>query len=134
MKRVVFDFHGVIYDPKRGKVDTDVLKVIKSLYEQNISLYIYTSSSLKILEKRDKEKPFLKYFKSIIHDSQYPKSHPKSFRELFNTVGNDPSEIILIDDNIGILKQAQEYGILTIKYTDPLDLENKLIEILKDDN
>ena len=124
MKRVVFDFHGVIYDPKRGEVDSEVFKIIKSLYKQNIPLYIFTNSSLKILERNDIQNPFLKYFKEVIH--KYSKPYPESFKELFNTLECGASEIILVDDDVNVIEQAQEYGIETIRYSKVVDLGTEL--------
>ncbi len=128
MKRVVFDFHRVIYDPKRGEVNPGVFNIIESLYKQNISLYIFTNSSLSVLERNDKKKPFLKYFKDVIH--KYSKPYPESFEELFSTLECDATEVIIVDDDVNVIEQAQEYDILTVKYINASELKNKLKEIL----
>jgi HAD superfamily hydrolase (TIGR01509 family) len=128
MNRVVFDFYGVIYDPKRGEINPEVLNIIESLYEQNILLYIFTNSSLKALERNDKQIPFLKYFKEVIH--KYSKPYPESFEELFNTLECDTSEIILVDDDMNVIEQAQEYGIRTIRYSKIADLRTELEDFL----
>jgi HAD superfamily hydrolase (TIGR01509 family) len=128
MNRVVFDFHGVIYDPKRREVNPEVLNIIESLYEQNILLYIFTNSSLKALERNDKRTPFLKYFKEVVH--RYSKPYPESFEELFNTLECDTSEIILVDDDMNVIEQAQEYGIRTIRYSKIADLRTELEDFL----
>ena len=101
MKRVVFDFHRVIYDPKRGEVNPGVFNIIESLYKQNISLYIFTNSSLSVLERNDKKKPFLKYFKDVIH--KYSKPYPESFEELFSTLECDATEVIIVDDDVNVI-------------------------------
>lgn len=132
MKRVVVsDFHGVIYDPERGEVNPEVLNIIKSLYKQNIPLYIFTNSSLKSLERNDKQKPFLKYFENVFHEHSKP--HPESFENLFDTLKCDPSEIMLVDDDSSVVKQAKEYKIVSVKYTNASELKNKLEEILNID-
>ncbi len=129
MKNVVFDFHGVIHDPGSGGINSEILQIIESLYERDIPLHIFTNSPVEALRRRDQNKPFLKYFKEVVH--QYSKPHSQSFEELFNRLGCEPSEIILIDDSLSVLKQAQEYDILTVKYTNASELKNKLEEILK---
>lgn len=129
MKNVVFDFHGVIHDPGSGGINSEILQIIESLYERDIPLHIFTNSPVEALRRRDQNKPFLKYFKEVVH--QYSKPHSQSFEELFNRLGCEPSEIILIDDSLSVLKQAQDYDILTVKYTNASELKNKLEEILK---
>jgi FMN phosphatase YigB (HAD superfamily) len=129
MKNVVFDFHGVIHDPGSGGINSEILQIIESLYERDIPLHIFTNSPVEALRRRDQNKPFLKYFKEVVH--QYSKPHSQSFEELFNRLDCEPSEIILIDDSLSVLKQAQDYDILTVKYTNASELKNKLEEILK---
>jgi len=128
MKNIVFDFHGVIYNPRKREVDSEVLKIIKNLYEKEYTLHIFTNSSKHSLENADKQKEFLKYFDTITHQPMKPQ--PESFEELFEKVEGEPSEMILIDDSSSVLREAREYNMITIEYSGSSELKNKLAEIL----
>lgn len=126
---VVFDFHGVIYDPTKGVVDSEVLEVIRTLYERDIPLHVFTNSPLEALKRRDKKKPFLKYFKEVVH--QHSKPQAQSFEELFNRLACEPSKIILIDDSPNVIEEAKKHGITTVEYESVSELKEWLEELLE---
>lgn len=128
MKNIVFDFYKVIYNPKKGEINEDILITIKSLHNLNIPLHIFTNSSLQSLEKRDQGTPFLHYFENIFHDLSKPQ--PESFKMLIEQLGVNASEILLIDDRDIVVQRAQQCGIKTVKYTPGVDLEKHIQEFL----
>jgi len=128
MKNVVFDFHGVIYNPKKNEIDMGVLEVISALYEQHIPLHVFTNSPIESLEEKDQQEPFLKYFENIVHE--YSKLLPNSFEELFKRIGDEPTNMILIDDSPRVIKKAKGYGIITVEYQNIRNLKNQLEKFL----
>jgi HAD superfamily hydrolase (TIGR01509 family) len=129
MKNVVFDFHGVIHDPGSGGINSEILQIIESLHKRGIPLNIFTNSPVEALKRRDQNKPFLKYFKEVVH--QYSKPHSQSFEELFNRLGCEPSEIILIDDSPNVIEEAEKQGITTVEYEGVSELKEQLEEFLE---
>lgn len=128
MKNVVFDFHGVIYDPGSREVDTKVLEIIKTLYDKNIPLHIFTNSPMESLEEKDEQEPFLEYFENVVHEHSKPQ--PNSFEELFKRTGDEPTNMILIDDSPGVIKEAKSYGMRTVQYQNVRDLKERLEKFL----
>jgi beta-phosphoglucomutase-like phosphatase (HAD superfamily) len=128
MKNVVFDFHGVIYDSGSREVVTEVLEIIRTLHEEDIPLHIFTNSPIESLEEKDKQEPFLKYFENIVYEHSKPL--PNSFKELFKRIGDEPTNMILIDDSPGVIKEAKNYGMMVIAYQNIEDLKNQLEKFL----
>lgn len=130
-KCVVFDFYRVIYNPRERKIEQKVLNIVKKLKEKHIPVYIFTNSSKQGLERINARDSFLQYFDKIVYTERFPKPHKEAFMKLLDEVNLKPSEIVLIDDNPNTVETAWKMGFISIRFTNPADLEETLNEISK---
>ncbi|MHC1716435.1 MAG: HAD-IA family hydrolase [Candidatus Dojkabacteria bacterium] len=130
-KSIVFDFINVIYDSKSGDLNPAVVSLISSLYEEGFPLYIFTNTSKENIELIDNKKNFLKYFKKVIYNFEFPKPSPRSFEKLISELKCDATDIVLVDDREENVSIGKDFGIIGILFTNVGDLKIKLSEVLK---
>lgn len=133
-KSVVFDYYKVIYLPQTQEIDNEIIKILASLKRRGFPIYLFTNVSVELVTKMNKKVNFLKYFTNTVYNQEYPKPQREAFEKLINTVGTNPSDILLIDDTLINIQTAQQFGMTAIQYLGPQDLKNKLYEIFKNDN
>jgi HAD superfamily hydrolase (TIGR01509 family) len=133
-KSIAFDYYKLLYMPEKNEIDNEVIKILASLKRQGIPLYLFTNTSEEFVIRMNKKVNFLKYFKKVIYNREYPKPDAKAFQKLIENVGDVPSNIVFVDDALINIQIAQQFGIIAIQYLGPKDLKDKLYEILRNDN
>jgi putative hydrolase of the HAD superfamily len=125
IKCIAFDYYKVIYIPESQEIDKDIVSILKTL-KKKVPLHLFTNVSEQYVERMNRKTKFLRFFEKKIYLTEYPKPHEKAFEKLITTLGMTPSEILFIDDSLININTAQQFGIETIQYISPSDLENKL--------
>ncbi len=134
IKAIVFDFYNVIYKPGLKEIDSKILSIFKFLSKKKIPIYLFTNTNKSHVESFDKRKKFLNLFSGQIYNEEYPKPQPEAFEKLITTLGINPNQIILIDDDLNNIKVAQQFGIIALQYINQSDLKNNLNNYINNDN
>lgn len=118
----------MISGPIKGSV-----KALESLHAQGYHLYALTNWSTETFFpyiRYSSNYKFLELFDDIVISGveKITKPDPKIYKILLQRNRLDPKECIYIDDNSDNLIPAKGLGMLTIKFTSPEQLINKLAE------
>jgi len=128
IKGIVSDFYDVLYNSAQREINTEVLDILKECHLKEISLFLFTNSSLQFLHSENNKTNFLSIFSRYISMCEYNlvKPEDKAFEILKKEIEYDPSEVVLIDDKEENILKAKEFGFRTIQYLDPVQLRKEL--------
>lgn len=136
IRKLVFDFNGVILNKNTHQMDLDMLALIKELYDLDVNLSLFSNTSKEAVYFLDSKFDFLKYFKNIIlvEDTGLSKPSDESFENLLKVLDIDAQDVLCIDDSRDNIRQANKFGMKSIFFTNETKLRAKLIEIAENDN
>jgi HAD superfamily hydrolase (TIGR01509 family) len=121
IKSVVFDFNGVILNLDTHDADPGMIELVEELFVLGLKLHIFSNTSRVVIEKLDSKNDFLKYFDKIVlaEDTGFSKPSDSAFENLVKLLEEPENEIVYVDDGMNNLKQAEKYGMNSVKYIDP---------------
>lgn len=110
----------MILDARTHVINEEMLDLIKDLYSLNFNVYVFSNTSRSVFERMDIKYGCLKYFTNIIlaEDTGYSKPSNEAFEALLKVVKNPESGIIYVDDGLDNIRQAEKYGMKTVRFVD----------------
>lgn len=105
------------------------VEILNQLYEnKKHRLYALTNWSAETWPTALKLFDFLQHFEGVLVSGQEGLKKPdhKIYRLLFDKFDIVPDKAVFIDDNLRNIKAAEEVGLNTIHFKDPVDLKEKL--------
>ncbi len=133
MKVILFDFVNVVYNPKIHRLNDDVIQYIQELNSKSIPLYLFTNISSKQKANYEKSLDFLKYFVTSTDGDKYIKPHKEAYMGLEKLTGSQYKDMILIDDSLENIQQAENFRMKGILYTNIDELKFNLNKELEND-
>ena len=117
-KVYIFDFWGVIYDPRSGRVMEGVEEFLKQLADQNIHCGVASSSSRKYIFDYLSENNLIQYFDVIIgaDDVLVTKPDPGCYVAVAKHFRVQPGQCTVIDDSIAPIENAKKLGFNTVLF------------------
>ena len=118
IKVVIFDFWGVIYDPRTGDLMKGVAEYVTSLSNQHIKLGIASSSSRNYIFDYLSHYNLINSFDVIIgaNDVARTKPHPDCYLEVAKHFKAQPGQCLIIDDSIAPIEHAKPLGFKTVLF------------------
>jgi len=118
----------MIGGPVEGSVN-----ILKTLNQKGYPLYGLTNWSSETLPLVIKQYDFFNHFKDIIVSGEvkHIKPEPEIYNILLNKHNLLPKKCLFIDDSLDNVKAAQELGIHTIHFKDPIQLAQEIENFLK---
>jgi HAD superfamily hydrolase (TIGR01509 family) len=125
LKAVVFDFSGVLYDSSDRS--SELIKIIKRL-RPTYKIGLFSNSSRRYLEEYLAENHLRDLFDAVVSstDAGFYKTERGAFQDCAARLEVDTDRMLFVDDWPGNINAATSYGIRSILYEGPKQLEQEL--------
>jgi HAD superfamily hydrolase (TIGR01509 family) len=122
IKTIAFDLSNVVLSWDESN-DQKVISIIGGLRKNGYSLAVLSNSSSEVREIPRYREVF-KYFDHVLlsRETGAIKPDQRAYERLLKDSGNQPGEIIFVDDSPENVVQAKKAGINGIVYSDPASL------------
>lgn len=131
IKSVVFDFNGVILNLDTHDADPGMIELIDELFVLGLKLHIFSNTSRDVIAQLDSKHDFLKYFDKIVlaEETGFSKPWNNAFENLVKLLEEPVDEIVYVDDGVDNIRQAEKYGMTSVRYIDPHRLRISLASL-----
>lgn len=127
-RAVIFDFFGVVFDPRVGDVRAGLTEFLQILKRHNIGCGIASSTGSDHIAAFLKEHDLDRYFSTIVGSDQVMmmKPDPECYQRVAEFFQAKPQECLVIDDSRQAITNATAAKFQTIYFGDGLDTFEKI--------
>lgn len=130
---VIFDFFGVIYNPRTDSTMEGLEDFMAELSRSNVRCGIASSSSAEHIREFISSASFEKQFEIIVgaYDVQNTKPNPECYMKVAKFFNVTPEQCLVIDDSASAIHYAKQVGFHTILFgTDVPDFQSIDVNVL----
>jgi HAD superfamily hydrolase (TIGR01509 family) len=132
MQVVIFDFFGVVFDPRHNDVMLGLDDFLHRVYEQGWQCGIASSTTTAEIEQFLREHTLQDFFGVVVGADRVAQTKPDpecylAVAEHFQVV---PADCLVIDDSVPALAQARAVGFQTIYFGAELDNFEKIATLI----
>ena len=124
---IIFDFFGVIYNPRTGTIMEGLEDFMNELSQRQLRSGIASSSRAEDIHESISLEPFAKQFEIIVgsYDVQNTKPNPECYIQVADFFKVTPEQCLVIDDSASAITAAKQVGFNTIVFgTDVHDFQS----------
>lgn len=129
---VVFDFFGVVFDPRTGEVMVGLEEFLQQLRVAGKRCGIASSSNSATIEQFLAEHNLTDYFAVVVGADKVERTKPDP--ECYIAVATyftvSPPDCVVIDDSAATLEQAKPFGFQTVYFGNNLDNFKKIATLV----
>jgi 2-haloacid dehalogenase len=130
-EKPIRDFYGRWMEMLGGPIH-ETVEVFRKLKEnEKLKIYALTNWSAETFPIALERFDFLHWFdgRLVSGEEKTRKPFPEFYQRLLDKFSINPSNALFIDDNLRNVKAAEELGIKSLHFTNPIALKEKVIEL-----
>lgn len=115
---IIFDFFGVIYNPRTGDLMDGLEDFMKEISHRQLRCGIASSSVSEQIRDIVGQAPFANQFETIVgaYDVHNTKPNPECYQKVADFFNVTPQQCLVIDDSASAISAAQQTGFNTILF------------------
>lgn len=115
---VIFDFWGVLYNPRTGDTMVGLESFLEELSKREIKCGIASSSIERDIQEFLKNQPYADAFDVIVglHEVQQTKPDPECYLKVAEYFEMPATNCLVIDDSLNAIQAAEHAGFMTLYF------------------